>query len=228
MENAMGNPQGDRLNIILNAKLGDGGIYKCESAINSYMAFFSTSVDLLTLKRDLCHKYNPSNLKSAKSGYKQGNTSFRFDTRVHIDITNMYYMSNREAIDLLAKDDLLLWYLDDGTYHQRKHFMHLYCNMLSAEDAEYLADKIHQLYNIKRPSLRWDRKKDGRQYPYLYFPVPLASAIAEDLKGFLAEHGLSSMYYKIGESIPSTTIESYTPERKTLVENKASNDARSE
>ena len=99
MVKKIGNPQGDALDILINAKLGDGGMY--QSGVNYYMAFFSKSRDYL----------------------------------------------------------------------------------------------------------EFNKKKDGRKYPYLYIPVDTTKALIEDVFEFVEDNQLHSLYYKIGKSIPSTTIE---------------------
>ena len=205
MVKKIGNPQGDALDILINAKLGDGGMY--QSGVNYYMVFFSKSRDYLEFKRELCEPYLPREIRKAESGYKKGNISYSFGTRSSEEITNIALKSISECIKLLSLKGLYMLYLDDGTYHQKKHFMHIYCNMFSVQETEELANKIYGYYPIKRPTLRWDKKKDGRKYPYLYIPVDTTKALIEDVFEFVEDNQLYSLYYKIGKSIPSTTIE---------------------
>jgi hypothetical protein len=204
----MGNKQGsNQPNIILNAKLGDGTIVH-QGHVNCYMGFTSKCMDVLCYKRDLAGGYSPTNFRDVPSGYKDGAVSRTFTTRSHVDITEMYYTSYEECIDMLTKEDLALWYLDDGSLHKHKKFMHLYCNMFSEEEALKLADKIYSMYPIKKPSVRWDKKKDGREYVYLYIPAPTAREFGKDVLSLIEENQLYSMLYKVQVlDAPSTTIE---------------------
>ena len=184
--------------IILNAKLGDGGIVH-QGHTNAYMRFTSTNIELLNLKREMCKEYSPSNFREIESGYTKGKRGiFTFYTRSHEDITKVYYMSYAECVRMLEKEDLIMWYLDDGSFHQKKHYMHLYCNMFNEEETNLLADRVFELYPIKRPVMLWDRKKDGRKYAYLYIPVATATAFKKDVREFIEKHELPSLLYKVG------------------------------
>lgn len=182
--------------IVLNAIVGDGCIVKQNNG--SYLQFTSTSLDWITFKRDLCKEFKPTNLRTQPSGYGGKKTIYVFSTPQHDSISKSENFTIEECIEMLTKTDLIMWYLDDGTYHQKKHFMHLYCNMFTEEQSELLADKIFSLYPVKRPSLRWDKKKDGRKYPYLYIPVKTSNEFKIDVENFLKENDIQSLFYKVG------------------------------
>lgn len=76
--------------------------------------------------------------------------------------------------------------------------MHIYCNEFSVEETNKLIEKFYQLYPIKACSFRWDKKKDGRKYPYIYIPVKTANVFKEDIKDFLLTNEINSMLYKVG------------------------------
>jgi len=106
-------------------------------------------------------------------------------------------MSNMDAIDLLTKKDLILWYLDDGSYHINKKTMHLYSNMFNKEESIKLIDKITNLFNID-PRLRIDRKKDGREFYYLYFRRKMVKVFRPTVEKFLRKNNIDDLLYKAG------------------------------
>lgn len=188
-------------NIILSGKIGDGCIYKNNNEQKDFnISFVSINLDYLSYKRDTLIKFvKCSHIRTQKSGYKEGNISYTFATHKSSKVTQVANMTIEEVIANLTKESLTIYYLDDGTYHQKKHFMHLYCNEFTEEQANMLADKIFSLYPIKRPNLRWDKKKDGRKYPYLYIPVATANEIKRDVESFLEVNEIYSLMYKVGK-----------------------------
>lgn len=202
------NPQGGIImpNIILNARLGDGCI--TDRGKNCFLSFTSKNLDYLEYKRNLVLEYTPTSITLGISGYTGNKDIYRFSTRVHSDINPYKYKTYTECITELTLEDLVIWYLDDGSWHKSKKTMHLYCNMLSEEEANLLADKIHSIFNIKRPAIRWDRKKDGRKFVYLYFSTYLADVFKDYVIAFLTINNINSLLYKAGQlNSPSQTIE---------------------
>jgi hypothetical protein len=202
------------MNIVFNAKLGDGMLYIAKSSKNAYMAFMSKDLGYLSFKMKKCLEggFICSNISMGVSGFTGKHDIYRFTTRVSPELTVVYNMPVDDVINLLSKEDLIVWFLDDGSYHQRRNIMHLYCNSLSVECVNLLQNRIEFLYGI-RPTFRWDRKKDGRQYPYLYFPRELVKKVQIDVIEFIKSNSLFSMDYKTGYSLrkesekPPTTNE---------------------
>ena len=200
--------------IILSGKLGDGCIFKNNKEQKDYnISFVSKNFDYLIYKRDKLSKIvKVSNIRKQKSGYKEGAFSFVFATHMSRQVTDIANLSIVECIEALTKESFSMFYLDDGTYPQKKHFMHLYCNEFSEVEVELLISKIYSLYPYKLCSSRWDRKKDGRKYPYIYIPVITANEIKKDVKKFLIKNEIYSMLYKVGVDSPSETIENASKE----------------
>ena len=198
--------------LLLSGKLGDGGFARNRThrkVPDSSIAFVSINLDYIQHKWQSLREYRPGKINVQKSGYKVGATSFRFATRQHPDVTYVEQLSNAEAVQMLTRESFIYYYLDDGTYHQRKHFMHLYCNTFEPEAVEALIARIADLYPVKPSALRWDRKSDGRAFPYLYIPVATAKEVAADVRDFLTANAIPSLLYKAGVAVPpSETIES--------------------
>ena len=183
--------------IAKNAKLGDGCVDW--STKNASLKFMSTDLSLLLLKREMCHKegFTTGKLGTQKSGYGGKKTIYRFDSRVHERITDVGKASISSLIKTLDKEDLFLWYMDDGSWHINRHTMHLYSNMLNDAETDELITQIGDIYGIA-PRPRKDRKKDGRSFNYLYFPRDLVKRFRPEFKDYAMSYGLESMYYKFG------------------------------
>lgn len=182
-----------------NARLGDGCITLGATNRNASIKFTTTSLDLLLYKKRMCEQegFIVGDIGTQKSGYGGKKTIYKFDTWVNETITKVYYLELTELIDSLDYDDLYLWFLDDGSWHKKKHIMHLYSNMLDDEDTEHLRQRITMLYGVS-PRPRKDNKKDGRSFNYLYFPRDLVKRFRPGLKEFVVNNGIKSMHYKFG------------------------------
>lgn len=205
--------------LLLSGKIGDGGIARNKTRVripDYSICFVSINLDYLQHKREALKHLHPGKITLQNSGYKKGATSFKFQTRQHPDVSRVAEMSILETVEALTREAFVYYYLDDGTYHQRKHFMHLYCNTFDSAAVSALIEKVYALYPQKVCTLRWDRKKDGRAFPYLYIPVVTAKAIATDVARFLYANRIHSLLYKTGNAVPpSETIESHTQKRET-------------
>lgn len=197
---------------LLSSKLGDGGFYKNGNG-DYYFGFVCKELMYLKFKRDFILKRNrklrllgSEPITKVFSGYKEGSYSYSFRTNRHRSLKSIAEMSVEEAIDNLDLDGLIMFYLEDGTYHKNKHFMHIYCNTFTIEECNYLIEKIYKFYPIKKCAIRYDRKKDGRKYPYIYIPVSVSNIFKLDVLEFIRLNDLACFLYKVGDS-PSTTIE---------------------
>jgi hypothetical protein len=187
--------------IAINARLGDGILLP--RGKNVALEMQSVLLDWITVKRDMCllKGFSPSHITMRTSGFTGRRDIYSFSTKVAPEITEVYNLPLEDILANLTKENLVMWYLDDGSYHVRRHTMHLYCNMLTDEQVNLLIAQFSALYGIA-PRRREDRKKDGRRFPYLYFPRELVEAFRLDVKRFLLHHKIKSLFYKIGEAHP--------------------------
>lgn len=191
--------------IAKNARLGDGILLF--RGKNACLSMQSINLDWLTVKRDICllDGFQPGHITLKKSGYTGRSNIYSFDTKVHPAITTVYNVPFSDILTTLTVQDLIFWYLDDGSYHVRRHTMHLYCNSLDNAQAETLIDRISALYGIA-PTLRLDKKPSGRAFPYLYFPRQLVEVFRLDVEVLLHKYKVKSLFYKIGEPQPLRCI----------------------
>lgn len=192
---------------LYSSKLGDGCFYRRKESHTYLFQFTSYNKEYI----DFMHKefdklgYFPQSIKRVYSGFKNGSEGYYFHTRVHEDFNYVSSLSIKEAISMLDKEGLIFYYLDDGSYHKNKNFGHIYCNTFTVDEVNCLIDKIYELYPIRKCTIHWDKKRDGRKYPYIYIPVSVMDAFKSDIKNMLDICDLKSFYYKIG--LPSQTTE---------------------
>lgn len=186
--------------IAKNARLGDGMLVGGKTpGANKHLAFMSTDLSLLQLKRRFCiyEGYCVRPIGTQSSGYGGTKTIYNFYTRVDSRITAVANMDMPELLRTVDKVDLFLWHMDDGSWHKTANTIHLYCNMLNDEEASILCDQIEGLYGI-RPRVNKDRKRDGRSFNYLYFPRKLTQLFRPEFKDFAQEMDIQTMFYKFG------------------------------
>lgn len=192
---------------LLSSRLGDGCFIKNGEYCFQFVCKFEDYLDykLSCLKKiGIPFREDPKSI--TLSGYKEGSYSHNFISRNSTKLTEVACLTKKSVIQHLDKEGLIMYFLEDGSYHQRKHFMHLYCNSFTDEEVDALIEKLYEIYPIKRAVKRADRKKDGRSFPYLYIPVSVANIFRQDILDFLLRNNISSLLYKAGVS-PSTTIE---------------------
>lgn len=199
--------------IAKNAALGDGCVRITHQ--NAHMSFMSTDLNILKFKKSMCDREGISSAEfgTQKSGYGGTKTIHNFRTRVNPLITDVAQATTTELIKSIDKEDLFLWYLDDGSWHKNQRLMHLYCNMLDDDELEVLIERIYQMYGIA-PSPRKDRKKDGRSFNYLYFPRKLTVLVRPELKEWIQHNNLDSFLYKVGGEDYEDPIEAISAKAK--------------
>ena len=180
----------------INARLGDGMLGKGKNANITYM---STDKLLLEHKERLLRAEGYEGIRwgTQPSGYGGTKTIYNMTTFVSEKATAVRDLPVEDVLRLIDEQDLILWYLDDGSWHVRANTMHLYSNMLDAEQTQLLVDRIEQLYGIA-PRIRIDRKRDGRSFYYLYFQRDLVVKFRPIVRQYLIDNALSTLYYKVG------------------------------
>jgi len=180
----------------INARLGDGMLGKGKNANVSYM---STDKLLLEHKERLLREEGYEGIRwgTQPSGYGGTKTIYNMRTHVSENATKVRDLPIEDLLQSIDEQDLVLWYLDDGSWHVRANTMHLYSNMLDAEQTQILVNRIEQLYGIA-PRIRTDRKQDGRSFYYLYFQRDLVVKFRPIVRQYLVDNALSTLYYKVG------------------------------
>lgn len=193
--------------VLISAKLGDGCFIKYKKY---YLSLSSINLDYLCYKRDILKSSGVyiCPIKVQKSGFTGKSNIYRFETRVHSAITDIGNLNILDCIKGLDKLGLILYFLDDGSLHKNKRFGHIYCNTFTDIEVKALIDIIYSYYPLKRCSKRMDKKKNGREYPYIYIPVSTMFEMSKDVRSFLEHRDIKSLLYKTIP--PSQTIEKVT------------------
>lgn len=183
----------------INARLGDGCIGGSKTA---YVSFISTDKLLLQHKEQILISEGYSGIVwgTQKSGYEgkgERKTIYTIRSKVHEKVNEVRNAPLEYVLSNLTEEDLILWYLDDGSWHVNANTMHLYSNMLDAEQTQILIDRVKQIYGVA-PRLQIDRKQDGRSFYYLYFPRELVVIFRPIVRQYLIDNALSTLYYKVG------------------------------
>jgi len=101
-------------------------------------------------------------------GYKVGSI-YTLDTFSHAELSRIKESSIERNLNRLTELGLALWFYDDGSLHQKKHFYNLNTHQFSFEfNKDVLIPFFKSALDING-KVRFDRKKDGRCYPYLSF-----------------------------------------------------------
>lgn len=196
--------------LILSARLGDGSFITQNHKGCPRYALHLSSINEDYLKHKLyCMELTgvkTSGIKTGVSGYTGNKNILYFRTHVDDDVSIIGNMDRCDVIYELNKLGLTYLYLDDGSFHKNRKFGHIYCNSFNSLEVDTLVYVINREFGGKPCKLRFDRKSNGREYPYIYIPVCTMSFIAEYVYYFLKDNQIYSMMYKVGS--PSTTIES--------------------
>lgn len=186
--------------LLLSGKIGDGSFVNQRKTGTKTYRFCTNSVnqDYIEHKQSIFNKHGIATVieKGKHSGYIPDKYLYAFRTYITEETTAVGNMSIEEVLSNLNKLGLIYYYLDDGSLHKHKHFMHLYCNAFTDNQALMLVDLIEYYYPQKRCTLRYEHKRDGRTFPVIYIPVVVAKEFSKDVRNFLVSNNIQSMLYK--------------------------------
>lgn len=183
--------------LLLSLKIGDG-CYVTQNSGNSYSVMFNgIRQDYIEHKANvLCDNELIVKPIECYSGYVKGKKLFGYRTWVSPEVTEVGQMSVSDVINSLDILGLIYYFLDDGSLHKAHNTYHIYCNSFTVEEVNVLLDLIYKYFPQQRGTIRWDRKKDGREFPYIYLPRVVAELFSTYIQEFLIDHDISSLLYK--------------------------------
>lgn len=196
--------------LLLSLKIGDGGYVTQSKGKTYHLTTNSVNEDYVLYKQ---HKLEQNGIitrtrHNLYSGYVKDKRLFGFFTHIDDNVSKVGNMSVKDVLNDLDLLGLIYYYLDDGSLHKTKHFMHIYCNSFTVEEAGLLIEVLYKYFPQKRCALRWDKKKDGRSFPYLYVPTCVAREFSIAVRQLLIDNNIHSLLYKTIP--PSQTIENIT------------------
>lgn len=194
---------------LLSSKLGDGAYITQNGGKTYSLLFTSYKPDYVAHVKALLEDYGfvfcP--IRVVRSGYKKGSSGWQLYTRIDPRLKEIADMSVVEALNHMNPTGLSYYFLDDGSIHKRRFFGNLYCNTFTDEEVQKLIDTFYKFYPIKPCVKGFDRKKDGRQYPYVRIPRAVMDEYKKDIKKLIDSSDLHCFDYKVVS--PSQTIEKH-------------------
>lgn len=190
--------EADLQTMYVNAVLGDGRIHVNKNG-SVRLYFYSTSKQLIDFKESVLNKegHEFSVRGTQRSGYGSSTVIYNASTAGIDELSNIHRENISDILKELTELDLFLWYIDDGSWHISRNTMHLYSNSLNYEESKILIKRIEELLGIE-PRLRIDKKTDGREFYYLYFPRALVREVRGRWLKWCKELNLSDYFYKFG------------------------------
>lgn len=147
--------------LILSGRLGDGYLRKDRKS----MSFNCIHKEYIELKRDLSNNVITCSVRD-NNGYKKGQIYY-----LEIKLTSEEYEYANLPLENVLQDldelGVALWLLDDGSLHKEKHFFNICTHSFDENFQETILIPILNKFNIY-PKLMKERKKDGREFTYLY------------------------------------------------------------
>lgn len=190
--------EADLRTMYVNAVLGDGRIHVNKNG-SVRLCYYSTSKQLLDFKESVLnregHKFSVRGTQ--RSGYGSDTIIYNASTAGISELANIHKEDISEIIEELTEIDLFLWYIDDGSWHISRNTMHLYSNSLNFEESKILIKRIGEVVGIE-PRLRVDKKADGREFYYLYFPRALVKEVRVRWLEWCKDLKLIDYFYKFG------------------------------
>lgn len=185
------------MNIFINARIGDGCFHKYSTCKHWSISFSSINKPWIEHKHEIssCSNSIHTREQSIKAYGKRLIYQFHMTSKEADEYAILPVESLIERMDVY---DLIWLYLDDGSWHKKKHYMHIYTNSLSKLDNMLLINHMNHILNIK-PKLRIDRKKNGKEYYYLALSVSDSNSFKVHIVDYLKKYpNLSCFNYKVG------------------------------
>lgn len=179
--------------VILTGIFGDGHISTPEK--EGWNSRFKTSCkfrDYLEFKQKLLSPLKSTIKERENNGFKK-TSIFTLNTVCHPDIWNFKLDSIENNLNKLNNIGIALWFLDDGSLHKNNKFYNLNTHSFSEEVHKDLLVPFFKNMGLGNPKVLKDKKKDGRQFCYLYFGKYEG---AYEISNLIRKLGIESYKYK--------------------------------
>lgn len=156
----------NQIQVLLTGTFGDGSIQFTKSG----KGLFKTSCiyeEYLIFKKNLLGDLGGSKREVVNMGYKKG-LIYCVDSSADVRISKLHSIDLESKLEMLDDLGLALWLYDDGSLHRKNGFFNLNTHAFN-EEIHY--DLFLPYFKNKGlfPKVFKDRKKDGREFSYLYF-----------------------------------------------------------
>lgn len=154
----------EQYQVFLTSQLGDGNIHTTNS-LSTYYITNCKYEEYINYKMSLLGEMFKKKIYKEKNGYAS-TPIYIMRSKSNKNLVAIKNKSIEEIVNDLDELGIALWFYDDGSLHQRKHFYNLNTHKFTKEVQEKVFIPFFNKYNIY-PKLRTERKKDGRIFYYL-------------------------------------------------------------
>ena len=184
----------NQIQVLLTGTFGDGCIKQNKSGTST---FTSSSIyeEYINYKNNLLGSLFSSYHSTTNRGFKN-NIIFRNLSIASSRITKFHNLSLEDKLSLFTDLGLALWFYDDGSLHKKNHFFNLNTHSFNEEIHRDLLVPFFNNLGMK-PDVYKDRKKDGREFCYLYFAKHFG---AYEIMKILEKYPIDCFKYKLWSS----------------------------
>ena len=180
--------------VILSGILGDGyvGIFSTGKG-----EFYTNCIhkEYIEYKKNLLGGISSDIYEEINQGFKQ-NVIYSVRVTRMTGIKELYDLTLEEKLNQLDDLGLALWLYDDGSLHKKNGFFNLNTHSFTEyEHSKYLIPYFEKLGT--KPQIFRDKKKDGREFCYLYFGRHFG---AFEIMQVLSKYPINCYNYKLWSS----------------------------
>ena len=154
--------------VVLTGVVGDGCLAKINPTARHYIYSTNSRFKVyIKFKQNFLTNLRYSKCCMGKNkGYTRNNI-FQFHTQGHPEITAIALDSIENNLQKLTDLGIALWFYDDGSLHQKKHFYNLNTQAFSKKIQEELFIPFLKKRLGVMATLAQDKKLDGRHFYYI-------------------------------------------------------------
>lgn len=195
---------------IIGMILGDGSLSKLEDhRLNSRLSITSTDKSYLEWKSKILRYLTKTTTIETVYGssHPTWKTLYKTTSMQHPTYTTlrmrMYHNDGRTIDTHIMKSltplGILFWYLDDGSYEEKKTTMAIYSNAYSYSDNMLMAKCLNDNFGLRFNVYQKFSKREGKRYSHLHLAAKDRLKFYEEIiEPFIGDIP-SSMMYKIPE-----------------------------
>lgn len=188
--------------LAINAKFGDGQIWKHPETKNFKVIYTSTTPELLEVKRQIAPELFTTGVraystKNHNGRYKNGKQMYRLASTVHPIITEVARIPKEQLVEELTLEHIGLWYLDDGSAVKRSDANSYrislaigdLCN--TGEKRQLFENKLKKLFGQDFGRVYKNNSKATENNKSWIIPKPIAVQIMDEARKYgIMEHKL--------------------------------------
>jgi hypothetical protein len=193
---------------IIGMILGDGSLSRIEkNRVNSRLSVSSINKDYLYWKLSIMEELTKVRINETlyKKNHPTWKTLYKATSMQHPIYTKlrmrMYHEKGRtidtHVMKALTPLGVLLWYLDDGSYEEKKTIMAIYSNSYSYSDNMLMAKCMNDNFGLRFNVYQKFSKREGKRYSHLHLAAKDRLKFYEDIIEPFIGQIPSSMMYKV-------------------------------